>query len=187
MASNLTFRTINPASVTEMDALAHLTFDAFKRHAPTWLPSKNDAERCVRQATEKGRLNRVLIDVDHQPKGWIGVIPINHGRLWEIHPLVVSLESQGRGYGRMLVVEVERLAHHYGVLGLVVGTSDETGATSLSKLDLYADPLKAMSMLTGSEQHPVTFWMKVGFKVVGIVPDAEGRDKPGITLAKRVD
>lgn len=187
MASGLTFCSIDLANTAQIDALAHLTFEAFKLYAPTWLASTSDAEQRVRQATEKDRLNRVLVDADDQPKGWIGVIPMNHGRIWEIHPLVISPESQGQGNGRMLVLEVERLAKKCGVLGLVAGTSDETGATPLFQIDLYTNPLKAMSMLTGSENHPVAFWMKIGFRVVGVLPDAEGRGKPGITLAKRVD
>jgi aminoglycoside 6'-N-acetyltransferase I len=184
---SLAFRSIDPTDAPQIDALAQLTFDAFRTYAPSWLPSKRDAELRVLGATEGDRLNRVLIDKNNQPLGWIGVIPVNHGRIWEIHPLAISCKLQRRGYGRMLVAEVERLAQHRGVLGLLAGTSDETGATPLYQMDLYADPLKAMGMLTGTEDHPVAFWMRVGFKVVGVVPDADGRGRPGITLAKGVN
>lgn len=186
MALGLTFSSIDPENVAQIDALTQLTYEAFKVHAPSWLTNKNEAKRRVLQATETGRLNRVLVDAEAQPIGWIGVIPVNHGRIWEIHPLVVSLLMQKRGYGRMLVTEVQRLAKSHEVLGLLAGTSDETGATPLYQIDLYVDPLKAMAALTGTEDHPVGFWMRLGFKVVGIVPDADGRGRPGISLAKRV-
>ncbi len=129
----------------------------------------------------------MLIDANDNPLGWIAAIPLNHGRIWEIHPLVVSVAEQGQGYGRALVMEIERLAQQKGVLGLSVGTSDETGATTLYGVDLYQNPLAALSHIQSHQAHPYEFWIKIGFTVVGVMPDAEGRGKPGIHLVKRVD
>ncbi len=178
--------TIDPTDPIQIDELARLTYDAFKTHAPDWLPAAADARRRVLQATGADRINRVLLNSDAKPRGWIGVTPINHGRIWEIHPLAVAPAEQGNGYGSMLVREIERLAQLRGVLGLLVGTSDETGATPLYGVDLYQNPCGLLNRLTGTEQHAVTFWRKIGFTIVGVVPDAEGRGRPGITLAKRV-
>ena len=169
-----------------INELAHLTYLAFKAHAPNWLPSETDAKRQVLRATESDRISQVLLSPDATPIGWIGVIPIHHGRIWEIHPLAVSPTKQRQGYGSMLVREVERLASERGVLGLMAGTSDETGATPLYGIDLYQNPFAVLSKLTGAEHHPVTFWRKIGFTIVGVVPDAEGRGKPAISLAKRI-
>lgn len=186
MANDAKIVTINAEDARLIDDLARLTHDAFKRHAPSWLPTLADARRQVMKATAPDRINRVLLGANDEPVGWIGVIPIHHGRIWEIHPLVVSVREQGKGYGRALVGEVEQLAKERGILGLVAGTSDETGGTSLYGLDLYADPLAAMKTLKSSGGHPLGFWMKMGFTVVGVMPDVDGRGKPGISLAKRI-
>jgi aminoglycoside 6'-N-acetyltransferase I len=180
------YTAIDPTDPIQIDELARLTYAAFKTHAPDWLPTAADARRRVLQATAADRINRVLLNSASVPVGWIGVTPINHGRIWEIHPLAVAPAEQGKGYGSMLVSEVERLAQSRGVLGLLVGTSDETGATPLYGVDLYQNPCALLNRLTGAEQHAVTFWRKVSFTVVGVVPDAEGRGRPSILLAKRV-
>ena len=180
------FITIDPTDPALVDELAQLTYVAFKVHAPNWLRNETDAKRQVLKATETDRINRVLLSPKATPIGWIGVIPINHGRIWEIHPLAVSPAEQGKGYGRTLVLEIERLAEEQGVLGLLAGTSDKTGATPLYGIDLYQNPFKVLKKLNGAENHPVTFWKRAGFTVVGVVPDAEGRGKPAISLAKRI-
>lgn len=180
------FITIDSTNVALINALAHLPYLAFKVHAPSWLPSEADATRQVLRATEPGRINRVVLSPDTTPMGWIGVIPINHGRIWEIHPLAIAPAQQGHGYGTMLVQEIERLAAERGVLGLLAGTSDKTGATPLYGIDLYQNPFDVLNQLSSVENHPVVFWTKIGFTIVGVVPDAEGRGKPGISLAKRI-
>ena len=139
------------------------------------------------KALEPTKICRVLIDPDERPLGWIGAIPQNHGRIWEIHPLVVAVTEQGKGYGRELVLEVERLAQQAGALGLSVGTSDETGATTLYGVDLYQRPLEALLNIRSKHRHAYEFWQKMGFVIVGVIPDAEGRGKPGISLAKRIE
>lgn len=181
-----TFRAIDATDSAQISDLAQLIYRAFLAHAPGWLPSEADTRRVVFRAGEPPRLNRVLLNPQGMPIGWIGVIPVNHGRIWEIHPLAVSPEHQARGYGRMLVREIENLAAKRGVLGLMAGTSDETDATPLYGVDLYQNPFEVLRMLNGTENHPVTFWTRVGFTVVGVIPDAEGRGKPGISLAKRI-
>ena len=167
-------------------SLTQLTYDAFKQPAPSWLPTLAHAQRQVLNALASDRICRVLLDANDNPLGWIAAIPLHHGRIWEIHPLVVAVAEQGKGYGRALVKEIERLAQQKGVLGLSVGTSDETGATTLYGVDLYQNPLAALAHLQSHQPHPYEFWIKMGFTVVGVVPDVDGRGKPGIHLAKRV-
>ena len=35
-------------------------------------------------------------------------------------------------------------------------------------------------------QHPYEFYLRLGFRIAGVLPDANGRGKPDIFLAKRV-
>ena len=44
----------------------------------------------------------------------------------------------------------------------------------------------AIASVTAPESHSLRFWQRVGFSIVGVIPDAEGIGQPGIHLAKRV-
>jgi len=101
--------------------------------------------------------------------------------------MVVAEPHQGKGYGRLLVQDLERLVADRGALTLLVGTSDETDRTTLFGADLYDDTPNQLAKLRSTRSHPLDFYLKVGFTVVGVVPDAEGPGRPTITLAKRVD
>ncbi len=167
--------------------LGPLVFEALKQHSPNWLPTVNDATLEILESLTPGRLSRVLIDSAGEPVGWIGIIPHSGGRVWEIHPIAVATAHQGYGYGRVLIEDIERHAREQGVLTLWAGTSDEMGLTNLADVDLYADPAGAISDIASIKPHAWEFWASVGFTVVGLMPDAEGRGKPSIVLAKRVD
>lgn len=166
-------------------ALAELSFHAARAPNPGWLPTLEDAREEVRDALEEGKHGRVLV-IDGRPVAWVSIMPM-WGRVWELHPLLVAVDHHGRGYGRRLVAEAERLAAELGALTLWVGTSDEIGATSLANCDLYQDPISALAGLEIHTPHAVGFWLRLGYRLVGVVPDAEGPGKPSISLAKRVN
>jgi aminoglycoside 6'-N-acetyltransferase I len=131
--------------------------------------------------------SRVLaIDDDGSVAGWIGGAPQYDGHVWELHPLVVDEAMRGRGYGRTLVNDVECFAADNGALTMVLGTSDEVGRTTLTGQDLFLDVIAALRDLKPTGAHPLGFWQRVGYTVVGVIPDAEGPGKPTILLAKRI-
>jgi aminoglycoside 6'-N-acetyltransferase I len=170
-----------------IDKLAELSYHAFRGHAPNWLPTIDAAREEVVESLEAGRHSRALVDTAHEPVGWVGVIPRSGGRVWEIHPIAVRTADQSKGYGRLLVKHVERLAQSHGVLTLFAGTSDETGATSLFETNLYENPLSAMANISCEGPHAYKFWLRVGFRLMGLMPDEEGVGKPGIHFAKPVN
>ena len=169
-----------------IDKLAELSYDAFRRHAPNWLPTIHDARQEVAESLEPGQQSLALVDTAQEPLGWVGLIPHSGGRVWEIHPIAVRTADQSKGYGRLLVEHVEWLAQSRGVLTLFAGTSDETGATSLSGVNLYQNPLSALATISCRNSHAYEFWLRVGFRLVGVMPVEEGVGKPGIHLAKAV-
>ena len=171
---------------TIIDKLAPLVHEAFLAHAPGWLPTVAAAKDEIWESLEPQKISRVLLDAEQNPLGWIGATPRSRGRVWEIHPMMVAVSAQGKGYGLRLMRDIEALASQCHALTLEVGTSDLTNATTLSGIDLYANPARAIADLRTLKRHPVAFYMKIGFKVVGILPDAEGVGRPAITLAKRV-
>jgi aminoglycoside 6'-N-acetyltransferase I len=128
---------------------------------------------------------RVAIDGD-RVLGWAGARPEYDGHVWEVHPLVVDAPARGRGVGRALLEDVERLAAESGVDTLRVGSDDEDEMTSIGGVDLYPDPLSHLQRLEDRKGHPFAFYVRCGFSVVGVLPDANGPGKPDILLAKRV-
>jgi aminoglycoside 6'-N-acetyltransferase I len=166
----------------QLDHLEMLTFVAAREHAPDWLPTPEAAREEIRDALE--HTSRVLLD-DDTPIAWVAVAH-QWGHVWELHPLIVDVAHQRRGHGRLLVGEVERHAAAHGGLTMWVGTSDLTDSTSVSGVDLFADPLGALAAIHAHRPHPFQFWQRVGYRIVGVVPDAEGPGKPSICLAKRL-
>ena len=93
-------------------------------------------------------------------------------------PKTVELETR---IGRL-----EDLVRQRGALTLWAGSDDEHDETSLSGVDLYADVPAAIRGIRNRARHPYEFYLKVGFQIVGVMPDANGPGKPDIFLAKRV-
>ncbi len=118
--------------------------------------------------------------------GWIGAVPIYDGHVWEIHPLAVHPACQKRGIGRALVADIEALARLRGGLTLWVGADDEDNRTSLGGADLYPHPLEKLAAIQDTGGHPFVFYRKLGFTLAGVLPDANGRGKPGIFLVKKL-
>jgi aminoglycoside 6'-N-acetyltransferase I len=125
-----------------------------------------------------------LLEDTGEPVGWVAAS--HQGRVWELHPLLVAVQHHRRGHGRVLVHEIERHAAADGGLTMWVGTSDTTGATSLADTDLYADTFGALATIEARHPHAFQFWQRVGYRIVGVVPDAEGPGKPSICFAKRL-
>jgi aminoglycoside 6'-N-acetyltransferase I len=165
----------------QLGTLEALTFAAAGEHAPEWLPTSRDAREEITDALAPAITSYVMLD-DDVPIAWVAV---SHqwGHVWELHPLIVAIEHQRRGHGRRLVEAAEHHAATHGGLTMWVGTSDSTAATSVGGIDLYADPLGALATIEARRPHAFQFWQRVGYRIVGVVPDAEGPGKPSICLA----
>lgn len=117
--------------------------------------------------------------------GWCGILPEYDGRVYELHPLVVRHDQQGKGVGRLLMAAIEEAARNKGGLTIYLGADDEAngGETSLANVDLYDNlPKRIQEFEPGT--HQTAFYLKLGYKVVGVVPDAGGKGKPDIMMAK---
>ena len=119
--------------------------------------------------------------------GWAGMLPQYNGKVYELHPLVVRHGHQRKGIGTALVRELENAARARGGLTLWAGADDEVsgGETSFANVDLFDNlPKRIQEFDPGT--HQAGFYMKMGFKVTGVMPDANGTGKPDIFLAKRL-
>lgn len=164
--------------------ISEFLFECFKKYSPEYLP---DITACKAEISESfNEISRVMVNDHGEAIGWIGAIRGRH--VWEIHPIAVSPSEQGKGFGQLLVQDIIRLAQEHGAVAVWAGTSDETGVTSFSGIDPYNSLFNNMTLdnTEAPADHAVTFWLKAGFSLVGLLPDEEGLGKPGIHFAKRI-
>lgn len=149
----LQIRDLDEEAVDLIDQIAHILVEAFARFSPTWLPTLDDAFSEVEESFEPGRRSRVLVNEHDEVLGWVSAFEDEH--CWEIHPLVVNPANQHEGLGTRLVDDICALARESGAVSAWLGTSDETGDTSLTGQDLYADPLTPLQTLTANPGRPI--------------------------------
>ena len=119
--------------------------------------------------------------------GWIGGLPEYHGKVWELHPLVVREDYRRQGIGRALVQAFETEARERGGLTATLGTDDDSDMTSLAGIDLYDDVPRHIAELRDlGRQHPFLFYRRLGYVVTGVMPDANGIGRPDIYMSKRL-
>ena len=154
---------------------------------PLGWPSLADATREIDEILGGDDDALLLCAVENgEVVGWAGLLPA-YAKVFELHPLVVRHDRQRTGIGSALLGEITRAAREKGGLTLLAGADDESpdGETSLANVNLYEDlPGKLAAFDPGA--HQAAFYIKNGFRVVGVVPDANGIGKPDIQLAKRL-
>ncbi|MEO1148481.1 MAG: GNAT family N-acetyltransferase [Cyanobacteria bacterium J06638_22] len=183
--STIAIHDLRSSDKNAIQQAAQLLLDEFRTLAPDAWETWDDALEDVQESLQPGRISRVAIAHGQEVIGWIGGVP-TYSHAWELHPLVVKSSYQRQGVGRQLVADLETQVSDRGGLTLYVGSDDEAGLTSLAHQDLYPDPLEHLAAIQNRQGHPYTFYQKVGFVLVGVIPDANGWGKPDIWLAKRV-
>ncbi|OLP19150.1 N-acetyltransferase [Leptolyngbya sp. 'hensonii'] len=169
-----------------MQQIAVLLVDSFRDNYPEAWPDLQSALEEVRASLLPGRLSRVAVNDRGMVLGWAGGIRQYDGNVWELHPLMVHPQYRYRGIGKALVADLKEQVRQRGALTLWVGTDDEMGMTTLSGVDLYGDVLGHIAHIRNLKGHPYAFYQKVGFVIVGVMPDANGPGKPDIYMAMPV-
>ena len=118
--------------------------------------------------------------------GLVAALPAYRGHVWELHPLAVRPDLQQHGIGRILVAALEEKARRAGVNTVMLGTDDLDKRTSIGGRGIFPGVLAAAATLTDLAGHPFVFYQKLGYEVVGVIPDANGPGKPDILMAKRI-
>ncbi len=84
------------------------------------------------------------------------------------------------------MTDLEATVRSLGGENLYLGSDDTDEMTSLAGRDLYEDISGNLAKIQNVKGHPFEFYQKVGFTVVGVIPDANGPGKPDILMAKRI-
>jgi aminoglycoside 6'-N-acetyltransferase I len=176
---------LDPTNEETLRQAAVLLVEGFKDHWPDAWPDVDAALEEVRKSFGEGRISRAAVDDGGAVLGWIGGIASYGGNVWELHPLVVRPDLQRRGIGSALVADLEARVRERGGLTLWLGTDDESGMTTLSGVDLYPNVLEHLANIENLRGHPYEFYQKLGFSIIGAMPDANGPGKPDIYMAKR--
>jgi aminoglycoside 6'-N-acetyltransferase I len=165
---------------------AQLLVDAFREHRADAWSSLEDELKEIHETLEAERICRAAIDDNGNLLGIIGGIPEYHGQVWELHPLAVQPNMQGKGIGKTLVEDFEEQVRLHGGQTIDLGSDDEDNMTSLSNVDLYENFWDKVRDIRNLKHHPFDFYQKMGFIITGVAPDANGIGKPDIIMSKRV-
>jgi aminoglycoside 6'-N-acetyltransferase I len=169
---------------TQAARLLHEEFNQ-QRWGYSW-PTMEEAEEEVAMLCEPEHIGRVALDGDGNVLGWIGGLPEYDGNVWELHPMVVHPEQRGKGIGQRLIADLEAQVAARGGLTITLGSDDQDEMTSLGGANLYENLWEKVAQIQNYKNHPFSFYMKMGYVITGVVPDANGRGRPDILMSKRV-
>jgi aminoglycoside 6'-N-acetyltransferase I len=163
------------------DILYHTFHDVGK----LWLKNIQEAFDEVYECIE-GKNICIGIKEGNKLIGWVGLRPM-YKKTWELHPIVIRKEFQRKGYGNILINELEKIAVANGIIGIVAGSDDETNSTSLSdKIITGENIFREIECIKNYKNHPYDFYKKCGYTIIGIIPNANGPQKPDIWLWKDI-
>jgi aminoglycoside 6'-N-acetyltransferase I len=145
-----------------------------------------EARQEVLDSLGADRVSRVARSIAGAVIGWIGAIREYDGLVWQLHPLVVDAAQRRHGVGRALVMDLEAILTARGGLTLWAGSDDLAGETTLGGVDLYSALPDAFSAVHSWGNHPLPFYRRLGFHVIGVMPDANGLGRSDIFLGKKL-
>lgn len=177
---------IKQATKSMIDGMALALYLAFKEHWREAWSTLEDAKEEAHELLKPEHIAIAALDNEDKVLGWIGGLPEYDGNVWELHPLAVHPDYQRQGIGRQLVTAFEAEVKFRGGITIMLGSDDEDGMTSLSGVNLYDNLLERIANIQNYKDHPYTFYQKMGYQIIGVVPDANGIGKPDILMAKRV-
>jgi aminoglycoside 6'-N-acetyltransferase I len=181
----MTIKKVESADTEFIPQAARILFETFADIAPDSWPDMESAENDVRECLEPGRVVIAAFDGD-KLIGWTGARPQYGVTGWELHPIVVDQTYRKKGIGASLLRRLESEVKLIGGITMFLGADDETGRTSLSGKNLYDNLWKEIAGIKNLADHPYEFYMKNGYIIAGVIPDANGIGKPDILMAKRL-
>jgi aminoglycoside 6'-N-acetyltransferase I len=172
-------------SMETMERAAKILIDTFSE-VNMWPDiDEKEASDTVKECIEERNIC-IGIKINNQLIGWVGLRPM-YEKTWELHPLAIMPEFQRKGYGKILMNEMEKIAREKGIIGIMAGSDDETNKTSLSEKEITEENIfEEIKNIKNYKSHPYDFYKKCGYIIVGIIPNANGLKKPDIWLWKDI-
>lgn len=169
-----------------VNAAAEILYKAFKDCGKDAWPTLGSALKEVKECIAGDNIC-IGICCGNALVGWAGLRPM-YRTTWELHPMVIKEEFRNRGIGKELLKALEERARNKGIKGIVLGTDDETNSTSLSRGAIDEDNIyEKMAAVKNLKRHPFEFYRKCGYIIVGVIPNANGVNKPDIWMWKDLD
>ena len=184
MASQFAIEDLTAADSAHIEEAAKLLHAAFSP-VGAWT-TMVEARQEVLDSLAADRVSRVARSTDGAVIGWIGAIREYEGLVWQLHPIVVHEAMRRHGVGRALITDLEAILTARGALTLWAGSDDLAGETSLGDVDLYSALPEAFGTVRSWGNHPLPFYRRLSFHVIGVMPDANGPGRPDIFLGKRL-
>lgn len=168
-----------------IEQAAALLVDFAPNRAAAW-PDLEEAYETLEEALEGDAIVRVAVNDAGNVVG-VAVCAPQYSHAWELHPIVVAGDEQGRGIGSALLSDVEELVAAEGGLTIYLGADDLDGLTTAAGADLFPNVIgHAQGLKSQSRRHPLGFFLQQGYEVIGLIPDANGPGRPDIWMAKSV-
>lgn len=181
--------TLAAADHKTREQAARLLHEVFNdaRYGYSWA-TMDEAREEIAMLCEDEHICRAALDESGRVIGFIGGLPEYDGNVWELHPLVVAPAQQRHGVGRALVHDLEAQVRQRGGLTIQLGTDDYRGDTSLGgpHIDLYTDLWGQIAAIRNLNGHAYEFYQRCGYRIIGVIPDANGIGKPDIMMGKRI-
>lgn len=144
------------------------------------------SKKAIINSIDERKISMIAVDENNTVLGWICGVEEYNAHVWEIQPVVVRKENQRKGIGKILIRTLEKVIAPRGGITIILGTQDENNSTSLSGKDIYNDIFKQIETIKNLKHNTYEFYLKLGYKIVGVIPDSNGVGKPDILMAKRV-
>lgn len=138
----------------------------------------------VMASLEEGHFSQVALR-EGRVAGWLWGRPLFEGHYaWELRWLIVDQTQHRSGVGRALVAAFEDWCRTRSILTIWLMTGEEMGETSLRGVDLWQDPLAPLAEITPVGAAPYVFWQRLGYRFIGVIPDANGPGIPEYLMGK---
>jgi aminoglycoside 6'-N-acetyltransferase I len=131
-------------------------------------------------------LSMIARDPEGTPIGWLHAEHFRGQASAEIKLVAVHPSRRRQGVGRTLVMAAEERMRGCGCVTMLATAGDTRGRTSLYGIDVTEDAPRLLAEFRCHADHPAGFFLRIGYRLVGLLPDAYGPGKHDLTLARRI-
>jgi aminoglycoside 6'-N-acetyltransferase I len=131
-------------------------------------------------------LSLVARDPEGTPIGWLRAEHFGGQASAEIKLVAVHPMRRRQGVARTLVMAAEEQMRSHDCVTMLATVGDTRGRTSLYGIDVTEDAPHLLADFHCQADHPAGFFLRIGYRPVGLLPDAYGPGKHDLTLARRI-